>query len=65
MNDIAMHNFGIKNRMLNLLNYLEIGTPAADLAQLGPDEIQRVYAAAERLKRHAAILMNAQAEYLK
>jgi len=65
MTEQAMHEFGIKNRMLTFLHYLEIGTPAADLAQLSADEIQRVYAAAERLKRHSAILMNAQAEYLK
>lgn len=65
MNEHAMHEFGIKNKMLTFLHYLEVSTPAVDLAQLSADEIQRVYAAAERLKRHAAILMNAQAGYLK
>jgi len=65
MTEHAMHTLGIQNRMLAFLHYLEVSTPAADLAQLGADEMQRVYAAAERLKRHSAILMDGTAEYLK
>jgi hypothetical protein len=65
MNDLAMHEFGIKNRMLTFLHYLEVSTPAADLAQLGADEMQRVYICADRLRRHAAILMDAKREDLQ
>lgn len=65
MTEHAMHEFGIKNKMLTFLHYLEVSTPAADLAQLGADEMQRVYICADRLRRHAAILMDAQREDVK
>lgn len=65
MTEHAMQSLGITNRMLTFLNYLELSTPASDLAQLGADEMQRVWIAADRLKRHATILMDAKREDMK